>query len=398
MEQLRLKSNHMVSSTPTQFSRAIAQKVDWGKDRLVGFLGPRGVGKTTLLLQQIKKQYGYDPKALYISLDDIYFAGKTIHRFAVDFHNRGGEHLFIDEIHKYPNWSHDLKTIYDALPNLKITFTGSSTIEMVKHFTNLSQRAVIHNVSGLSFREFLALYNVIELPTLNLDDIVGNHTEIANKLTSEFKPLQYFDKYLTRGFYPFNNENYELYKRSLEDVLQYTIESDMAYMEGYDPRNAYKIKQLLYNIASNAPFKPNLVKISHKIGVHRNTLIGYFFHLEKAKLINLLYPSNSIISILQKPELVYLGNPNIVQLLCEGAIDRNSIATSFAINHLANNNPIRLNQKNTLEIDGTYTFNIEINKKISPRKLSSSNSFALVDGIEIGGDKRIPLWLLGLLY
>jgi uncharacterized protein len=398
MENLRLKSNQLVSSVPTQFSRSIALKVDWKKERLVGFLGPRGVGKTTLLLQQLKKQYGFDSKALYITLDDIYFAGKTIHKFAVDFHNRGGEHLFIDEIHKFPGWSHDLKTIYDALPNLKITFTGSSTIEMVKHFTNLSQRAVIQNITGLSFREFLALYNIADLPILELNQIIDNHTNIANDLTSEFKPLHYFDKYLTRGFYPFNNENYELYKRSLEDVIQFTIESDMAYMDGYDPRNAYKIKQLLNNIALNAPFKPNLVKISDSIGVHRNTLIGYFFHLEKSKLISLLYPANSIISILQKPELVYVGNPNLEQLLCEGAINRNSLATSFAINHLLSLYSLRLNQKNALEVDGTYTFNIETSKKTSPKKLSSSNTFALVDGIEIGGDKRIPLWLLGLLY
>jgi predicted AAA+ superfamily ATPase len=398
MEQLRLKSNQLVSATPTHFSRAIVSEVNWNKARLVGFLGARGIGKTTLLLQQIKNLYSFDSRALYITLDDIYFAGKTLYEFALDFYNRGGEHLFIDEIHKYPNWSQDLKTIYDSLPNLKVAFTGSSTIEMVRHFTNISQRATIHNLSGLSFREYLAMQGIADLPKLELSQIIEEHSNIARELTSNFKPQLHFDKFLTRGYYTFNNENYELYKRELEKVIHLTIESDMAYMDGYDPRNAYKIKQLLNNIAQNVPFKPNLVKISESIGIHRNTLIGYFFHLEKAKLINLVYPSNTIISILQKPELVFMGNPNLAQMLSETNVSRDSLITTFAISQLNNLYPIRQTQQNTLEVDGKYSFAIETSKKTAPKKLKPTNAYALVDGIEIGSEKRIPVWMMGFTY
>lgn len=397
MEQIRLKSNHLVSNAPDRFVRAISNTINWD-DRLIGLLGESGVGKTTLLLQTIKKKYGINPEALYISFNDFYLAGSNLFDFALEFHSKGGKLLAIDDIHKYAQWSADLKKVYDSIPDLQIIYAGASTIELVKHYANLTQRATIHHLNGLSFREFIAFNGIAELPVYDLNTLLQNHQSIAREISNEVKPLIYFDRYLTKGYYPFSDEGYEIFKRQLEDVLSKTIESNMAYMDSYDPRNAYKMKQLLHIIAQNAPFKPNLVKISDTIGVHRNTLIGYLFLLEKAKLINLLYPSGSIISILQKPERVYLSNPNLSHLLCESAPSRDALAYTFAVNQLKANYQPKITDQSAIDVDGKWMVTVETNKKTAPRILKQPNTFAFVDGLETGSDKRIPLWMLGLTY
>lgn len=397
MEQIRLKSNQLINSSNSHFRRSIAEQIDWN-DRLIGILGARGLGKTTILLQQANRMYSVDSKALYINLDDIYFAGKTLHEFAVDFRNKGGDHLFIDEIHKYPNWSSELKQIHDTLPDLKVVFVASSTIEMVKHYTNLSKRATIYTVQGLSFREYLAMENIATLPIVDLSSIINNHQEIARELSEDNSVLLHFDKYLTRGYYPFQANSYEEYKRQMEQVVYQTIEADLAYMEGYDPHKAYKMRQLLNVIAQNVPFKPNLVKISEQIGVHRNTLIGYFFHLEKAKLIQLLYPSGSIISILQKPQEVLLNNPNLAQLICDPAPTRENILRTFLINQVSASHPLKVTNRSTVDVDGKWTIAVEVAKAKTKRKYKLQNTHVFADDIEIGNEKRIPIWLAGLGY
>lgn len=397
MENIRLKSNQLISSSSSLFYRSVFNEIDWS-ERLIGIMGARGMGKTTILLQQAKREYGSDPSGLYINLDDIYFAGKSLHQYAADFRNRGGSHLFIDEIHKYPNWSLELKTIYETLPDLKVTFAASSTIEMVKHYTNLSKRATIYNIQGLSFREYLAMENIANLPVIDLESIFNDHQGIVRELGTDFNVLMHFDKYLTRGYYPFSADSYEQYKRQIEQVVYQTIEADLAYTEGYDPHNAYKIRQLLYVIAQNVPFKPNLVKISEQIGVHRNTLIGYFFHLEKAKLIQLLYPSGSIISILQKPQEVLLNNPNLSQLICEPAPSRENVLSTFLVNQIGVHRQVKLTSRNLMDIDGKWSVTLEIPRSTSKKRYKLQDTHVFADGIEMGNEKKIPLWLAGLGY
>ena len=182
MEQIRLKSNYLVSNVADQFVRTISSSINWD-ERLVGLLGESGVGKTSLMLQQIKIKYGVSPEAVYISLNDLYLAGKSLYGFALEFHSKGGTHLFIDDIHKYSQWSLDLKKIYDTLPDLKVVFAGASTIELVKHYANLTQRATIHNLYGLSFREYLAMQGIANLPKVDLETLLTNHQSIARDLS-----------------------------------------------------------------------------------------------------------------------------------------------------------------------------------------------------------------------
>ncbi|MDY0198032.1 MAG: AAA family ATPase [Tenuifilaceae bacterium] len=396
MEQKRLKSNYLIASVPTQFSRSIASDIDW-KLRLIGLLGPRGTGKTTLLLQAIKQLYGFDPKAIYINLNDLYFADGNLQSFVAKFCSMGGEHIFIDNVHKHPNWSNEIKRIYENFPNLRIAFAGSSTIDMLKHYANLSQRATIYQVNNLSFREYLSMQGIINLEQISLDEIIRNHSAISNDIPTDLKILPLFDKYLTQGAYPMQNSSYEEIKKTVEGYVINTIELDMVNMEGYDSRNGFKLKQLMSIIGQKAPFKPNLVSISNTINLHRNTLIGYLFHLEKAKLINLIYPSGSAISILQKPERIFMGNPNMSVLLGASQQNRSGLLRTFAVNQLLSNHELRLSQYESIEVDGQILLGFETNKRIPKKLRENPQTVTLVDGIEIGSNQRVPIWTLGLL-
>ncbi len=396
MEQLRLKSNYLVSSVSTSYVRTLTPEVDWDKP-LVGIIGPRGVGKTTLLLQQIKLRYGFDPQSLYINLDDIYLAGMSLHDFAGEFSSRGGKHLFIDEIQKHPQWSLELKNIYETLPHIKITFAGSSTIEMVKHYANLSKRAQLYNLGTLSFREYLAFIGIAQLPQYDLQTLLTSHIEIAAEHLQDFSPNLHLNNYLTRGCYPYGTESYEQYKRQLELFVADTVDKEMASIEGFDIRNAHKVKQLIAIIAGQAPFKPNLVQISDTIGVHRNTLISYFFHLEKAKLINLIYPAGVNVSILQKPERVYLSNSNLANLLSPVQPERVALAQTFAINQLTKQNQVALVNKHIFEVNNEWHTVITTPAQRIRKTPTGNRIYTISDGYEVGTSQKVPLWLLGLV-
>ncbi len=397
MESLKAKSNFLVTRTPLDFSRYLMEKIDWSW-RLVGILGARGAGKTTLLLQYLKRNIGIGNEAMYASLDDIYFSGHTLYNLAQEFSNKGGKYLFIDEVHKYPSWSAELKNIYDSIPDLNVVFTGSSIIDLLKQDTDLSRRAITYELNGLSFREYLALNKTATIQAIDLRTILHHHSEISLELSSQFKPLLHFNNYLKHGYYPFFIESEELYQRRLEQVLQLTMENDLAFIDGYDPRNAFKIKQLLYIIAENVPFKPNLVRISEKIGIHRNTLINYLFYLEKAKIINLLYPSGISVSILQKPEKIFLNNPNLAWLLSEQTPNKGSLRETFFFNQISAAHIVKAPKAGDFEVDNQWIFEIGGEKKTAKQIHQIPNGYIVSDDIETGAYQKIPLWLFGLLY
>ena len=397
MESLKAKSNFLITRTPLDFSRYLMGKIDWSW-RLVGILGARGAGKTTLLLQYLKRNIGIGNEAMYASLDDIYFSGHTLYNLAQEFSNKGGKYLFIDEVHKYPSWSAELKNIYDSIPDLNVVFTGSSIIDLLKQDTDLSRRAITYELNGLSFREYLALNKSATIQAIDLGTILHHHSEISLELSSQFKPLLHFNNYLKHGYYPFFIESEELYQRRLEQVLQLTMENDLAFIDGYDPRNAFKIKQLLYIIAENVPFKPNLVRISEKIGIHRNTLINYLFYLEKAKIINLLYPSGISVSILQKPEKIFLNNPNLAWLLSEQTPNKGSLRETFFFNQISAAHIVKAPKAGDFEVDNQWIFEIGGEKKTAKQIHQIPNGYIVSDDIETGAYQKIPLWLFGLLY
>ena len=282
--------------------------------------------------------------------------------------------------------------------DIHITFTGSSIIDILKQDVGLSRRAVIYELPGLSFREFLLLSGIREIDTISISDLVENHQQISTELTKDFRPLKYFEDYLTYGYYPFFLEGINSFKRKLKQVINLVIESDLNFIDGYDPRNARKVIQLLYVLATNVPFKPNISKLSDKIGIHRNTLIQYLHYLEKASVIHLVNAEGISISTLQKPEKVYLRNTNLAYALAPDKINVGSINETFFLSQLQPVGTLNIPPNGDFSFEDQYIFEIGGQDKKKKQIAELKNAYIVSDEIERGINNRIPLWLFGLLY
>lgn len=397
MEDLLLKSNLQVNEQSLYWERFLLGKVDWS-DRLIGIFGARGTGKTTLLLQHLKKNHGIGKDALYVSLDDIYFTSHSLLEVAETFRQRGGKAIYLDEVHKYPSWAREIKNLYDVYKDLKIIFTGSSVIDLLKQNVDLSRRAVLYELPGLSYREFLQYTGVINLDSVPLKNLLTHHMEIASDLTSGFRPLQFFENFLNTGYYPFFAENIRTYPLRVEQMIRLILEVDLQFLEGFDPHNSRKIHQLLYILSRNVPFKPNISKLSERIGIHRNTLTQYIHYLEKARLINSLSAAGKSISILQKPDKIYLENPNLYHILSDH-VDKGSLREAFFLNQSRNaGHTVSVPKNEDFVVDEQYIFEIGGRNKNTRQISGIENAYIAADEIETGVYNRIPLWLFGLLY
>jgi predicted AAA+ superfamily ATPase len=398
METLRKIHELLIHRQNVGFKRYLNGKVSWDQ-RLTGIKGFRGVGKTTLLLQYIKEKYGLSDVALYISLDHIYF---TEHRFSdlVEmFVAHGGEHLFVDEIHKYPEWAVELKNVYDLYPGLRITFTGSSLLEILNSRADLSRRALMYHMHGLSFREYLNLSLGLSLKTYSLEEILEHHRDIVFTITEQVKPLKYFDKYLEEGYFPFFIDDREFYLQRLREIVNMIIDVEFPQLRGVDPLKSRKIKQLLYIIAQSVPFKPNISKLASRIGVSRNTLYEYLHILDESDLLHHLNRDTAGIALLQKPDKIYLGNPNLAFALSSGSSpDRGNMRETFFLTQLMEGHHLTYPDEGDFLVDGKYLFEIGGKNKTSVQIKGKNYAFLAVDDTEYGQKNRIPLWLFGFLY
>jgi hypothetical protein len=400
MEKLFLKSSLLIRSQSIDFKRFLFKKIDW-TDRLIGILGARGTGKTTLLLQLASQLFKEDrPRAiLYVTLDDIYFSENSVVNLAEEFEKLGGELLILDEVHKYPNWAREVKNMYDFQRNLKIIFTGSSIIDLIKENVDLSRRAIFYDLPGLSFREYLKIEAIGDFEPIALENILTNHESIAASLSSDFKPLAHFANYLKGGYYPFFKENPNTYFIRIEQVLRLVLEIDLQFIKGIDPQNIRKLYQLLYVLSQSVPFIPNISKLSEKIGITRNTLLIYLNYLEKAKIINSLQASGKSTSILQKPDKIYLENTNLGHAISKQEINLGNERETFFLNQLKNSgHKVNLPKFGDFLIDENFLFEIGGSKKSSAQLKNQSNSFVAADGIEVGFGNKIPIWVFGFLY
>lgn len=398
MENLQIKSNIVITEQSMDIIRPLAKSIDWN-DRLIAVLGARGTGKTTLLLQRLKAEYGISKEALYITMDDIYFTGHLLSDLAMQFRQKGGKILFIDEVHKYPNWAREIKNIYDFYKDLKIVFTGSSIIDVNRQNADLSRRAVQYEMNGLSYREYLQFTGVGEFDTFHLEDILEHHVEIANSLSLKFKPLQYFNEYLQHGYYPFFIENINTYAIRVERVVRLIIEEDLQFVAGFNPHHSRKIYQLMSILATNVPFKPNITKLSEKTGIHRNMIVEYLYYLNNARLINSLAANGKSISILQKPDKIFLENTNLLFALAPENVDTGSLRESFFMNQLSNTeHNISLPLKGDFLVDDTYTFEVGGAGKANKQVEGIDKAYLALDNLESGINNKIPLWLFGFLY
>ncbi len=389
MRTLYQKFETLLQNTTTDFKRYLYDKVSWDS-RMTGIIGARGVGKTTMVLQYIKENLD-SKKALYVSADDMYFGENRLFDLADNFYKNAGEYLFIDEIHKYTDWSQELKNIYDSFPALKIVFTGSSVLDILKGSADLSRRAVIYKLQGLSFREYLKLFHNYETEVYSLEQIVKNEV----KLTDITHPLPLFNDYLKRGYYPFGLEN-ELDLR-LGQIIVQTLETDIPQYANLNVGTSRKLKRLLSIIAESVPFKPNFSKISGIIGVSRNSLDDYFLYMEKAGLIGQLRNETIGIRGLGKVEKVYLDNTNIIYNLVGDKSNIGNIRETFFFNQMRLKNEVISSEKADFIIDN-YTFEVGGKNKQQAQIEKDGKSFLVKDDIEFGYLNVIPLWAFGLNY
>ena len=398
MEILRKIHDLLIHRQKVDFKRYLNEKVSWDQ-RLTGIKGFRGVGKTTLLLQYIKEKYGLSDVALYISLDHIYFTEHRLSDLVEMFVAHGGEHLFVDEIHKYPEWAVELKNVYDLYPGLRITFTGSSLLEILNSRADLSRRALMYHMHGLSFREYLNLSLGLSLKTYSLEEILEHHRDIAFTITEQVKPLKYFDKYLEEGYFPFFIDDREFYLQRLREIVNMIIDVEFPQLRGVDPLKSRKIKQLLYIIAQSVPFKPNISKLASRIGVSRNTLYEYLHILDESDLLHHLNRDTAGIALLQKPDKIYLGNPNLAFALSSGSSpDRGNMRETFFLTQLMEGHHLTYPDEGDFLVDGKYLFEIGGKNKTSVQIKGKNYAFLAVDDTEYGHKNRIPLWLFGFLY
>jgi predicted AAA+ superfamily ATPase len=367
--------------------------------RLIGIKGARGVGKTTMLLQFIKKYLADDMNSvLYVSLDNLWFSENKLNVMISNFSKRGGKFLFIDEVHKYNQWAVVLKNTYDDFPDLKVVFTGSSLLEILNARADLSRRADVFELQGLSFREFLNLQIGTQFEEITLEDILKNHEEISKHIVSQIKPLKYFDDYLKFGYYPFYKENESLFYSRLEEVINLIIEIELPLLRGVNIGYITKIKQMLLVIAQSAPFIPNISKLSERIGIRRETLLGYLQYLNDANLIFSAYKDVKGISILQKPDKIFLENTNLMFTLSGNTADTGNVRETFFVNQLKESHTIELSNHTDFLVDGKYSFEIGGKSKNKNQIRNLKNAFVAADNIEYGYENKIPLWLFGFIY
>lgn len=396
MENLLLEFQSKIARISLDIQRYLVHQMDL-RNRLIAVKGARGAGKTTLLLQVAKLHLPLS-STLYVSLDHIYFFDNKLYDLAKQFTQFGGTHLLLDEVHKYPDWSREIKLIYDNFPELNVIFTSSSMLEIYKSESDLSRRAVAYFLKELSFREFLSFEVNKTFPAYSFSEILENHTTIATELLKEIKPLPLFEKYLKTGIYPYYKENESLYIQKLQNTINLIIEIDINAVEDLQYDTLVKLKKLLITIASSAPFTPNITKLSEKVGVSRNMLVQSIKILERAGLVNELYKNTSGIGVLTKPEKLYLNNSNLMYALDQENTNIGNVRETFFVNQFKGLHEINLSTSADFIIDQTYTFEIGGKNKTKKQIDHLSNAYVAKDNIEIGFGNIVPVWLFGLMY
>lgn len=383
--------NEQLRKTPNTFHRYMYDRLPW-ESRMFGLVGPRGVGKSTLLLQHLAQSPDRE-RSLYISADTLYLSTHTLVELADTLVKYGGVRLYIDEVHKYKNWSRELKQIYDTHESLKVVFTGSSILDIIEGEADLSRRAPIYHMQGLSFREYLALFHKIDLPVYSLEQIL-KHEETA-VLDQIEHPLIFFKQYLQTGYYPFSNETD--FALRIEQIVRQTIESDIAQYADLKASTARKLIQLLGVISGIAPMKPNADSLAQEVGVSKNNIPDYLVYLEKAGMIGLLRDNTGGLRGLGKIEKVYIDNASLMTVLAYGNPETGNLRETFFYNQARVNNKVLSSRVSDFTI-GDYTFEVGGKKKGNKQIEDIPNGILVKDDIEFGAFNTIPIWAIGLNY
>jgi predicted AAA+ superfamily ATPase len=398
MEELVEQFRRRIARVSLKFVRSLMEKVNW-KSRLIGIRGARGTGKTTLILQHIKKTYGDSlNRVLYVSLDNLWFFRNTLPELAGRFVREGGTCLFLDEVHRYPEWPRVIKNLYDEYPELSLVFTGSSLLTLLDARGDLSRRAVVYTMQGLSFREYLNLTRDAGFPLYSLKDILHEHEKLSAEICTKIKPLEFFKPYLTTGYYPYFLEGEETYRMRLQETVAMILEVELPLLRRVETAYVPRLKQLLGIISESAPFIPNISKLSERIGINRQTLLSYIQFLEEARLTRSLYRQARGIGALQKPDKLFLENPNLMYLFGGENRDRGNVRETFLMNQLSCEHSVEFPETGDFLVDGRHLIEAGGRRKNRKQIAAAPEAYIAADDIEYGYGSKIPLWLFGFLY
>jgi uncharacterized protein len=396
MDNIYQEYKENLAALTTTFSRNFMHDIDWNEP-LLFIVGSRGVGKTTLILQHITATFGMDAAALYISMDDMSLAQYTLVDIAKKHVQLGGTHLFVDEIHKYNNWSQELKNIRDKIKGLKVVVSGSSILDIQKGNADLSRRSVVYHLKGLSFREFVNIETNQQLPIFSLSDIVIKHEQIAQDICKAIKPLQYFADYLKYGYYPFYLEGKTNYHHKLMNVLNVVLEQDMALLESIELSKIPKIRKLIYLLSTQVPFQPNITQLAQSLETDRVTLLNYLHALQKAAVLFLARNKGKLYTQLTKPDKIYVQNTNLLYL-SQSTVNIGTLRETFFVNQLSALHQVALPNDGDFIINEQYTFEIGGASKSFKQIAHVKNSYLALDDMPVGIKNKIPLWLFGFMY
>lgn len=398
MESLILKFRELLQTVDSDFYRSMHSKINW-KSRGVRIDGARGVGKTTLMLQHIKRSLKVS-ETLYVTLDDLYFRLHTLTEVADEFYKLGGRHLLLDEVHKYANWQTEVKNLYDFHKQLQIVVSGSSILALQKSQADLSRRFLNYLLPVLSFREYLSIYHKINLPAYGLKEILTDHEEISETLLKKLSsPLAKYRHYIQFGAYPFSTEGEHDYFVRLNQLINVIIDYDLIEAKAMEGSSLAQLKKLLYIISRSVPFTPNTNKLAEDLGIGRNRILEMLHILEKAQLIRNLRSSTQGVSLMNKPDKIYLNNTNLIHALADEKPNKGNIRETLFISHVQDaGHLVSYPKEGDFLVDEKLLFEIGGRDKNQKQIKGIKDSFVVADDIERGVNNKIPLWLFGFLY
>lgn len=390
------KYHRKLSKIDLRFKRYLYSQINWDA-RFIGIKGPRGVGKTTMLLQNILERYSDIDQTLYASLDDLWFASHSLIDLVDWAWQHGIMRLYLDEVHRYDQWAVTLKNIYDDYPDMSIIYTSSSLLIMDNAKVDLSRRQTVYTLYGMSFREYLELEGIITLDDIPLEDLLQNHVRHAMRITSAIKVAPLFETYLRHGYYPFYRESIEDFPIRLRETISVVIDNDLPAVEKVTFETLQKVKRLLMIISEQVPFEPNMSILWRQLDTNNELGLRMLYALDKAQILGLLTAKAKNYKQLIKPDKIFLGNTNLMNVLCS-RVDKGNERETFFYSQLIVKNQASYPKQGDFLIDDKYLFEVGGKGKTFEQIADVPSSFLAIDGIEIGHGSRIPLWMFGMLY
>lgn len=391
--------DRVVSNKNRSEKRYLFHEINWSLNALCIY-GARGTGKTTLMIQHYKEQYQSVENALYITADHVHVLTNGLFEVADAYFKTGGKALYIDEIHKYPNWSVELKNILDVYSDKQVIVSGSSTLDLRRSKGDLSRRLVYYELMGLSFREFLLFEKAVQIPVISIDDLLEDHVTLASDIKKTCVIGKEFSEYLSYGYYPFFLDGKKEYLERLFNVVEKVLFQDIAFSFNLSQPKLPVLKKLLWIIANSEPFVPNIDRIGQNLGISREYVYHYIEFLEKAGLTINLRRAGQGFKAMRKPAKIFLQNSGLIRALSESSMEQNigTIRECFIVNQLTAKHDVTIPSQGDFLVDGKYVIEVGGRNKNTIQINGISNAWLALDGIEIGFKKTIPLYMFGMLY